>query len=448
MAAKLLIFSFLCKFYCKDLVIYRKKYIFARNFRTMNAIESFVYNHVKNNYIVKNILRNAYQGFYDLLPNYDSRFMKPVVVHENSFFGFHDSDPFSNDGKKSLAYRLSMPLRMPTKSDSLEIGYWTGNGFSDWVKVGDSLAWNYHKGCRLQWIDDNRCIFNTADGGTLCSQIIDVTSLEKTKINWPVDTVSYDSRYATTFSYERLQQQMPGYGYLYGDSDAYMSNRLSDKTGLFLVDIQHNSRKLLLSLETVAAFKHEASMDDTFHFVTHTEFSFDNRYIAFLHRWYKGTSRNTRLLVYDREKCQLFASPTTGMVSHYAWNHENGIVAYCRMEGVDSHVYFSSPQMLEWKRCAFPQLNSDGHQHFIDDDWFLVDTYPDKWRHCKLYKVNRKTDEVVLLADVKSPKQFVAPDQDHWWKCDLHPRCSADGKWASFDSVHTGLRSLCLMPLT
>ena len=103
--------------------------------------------------------------------------------------------------------------------------------------------------------------------------------------------------------------------------------------------------------------------------------------------------------------------------------------------------------MQEWKRCAYPQLNSDGHQHFIDDDWFLVDTYPDKWRHCKLYKVNRKTDEVVLLADVKSPKQFVPKDQDHWWKCDLHPRVSADGRWVSFDSVHTGKRSLCLMAL-
>lgn len=59
----------------------------------MNAIESFVYNHVKNNYIVKNILRNAYQGFYDLLPNYDSRFMKPVVVHETAFLASTTQTP-------------------------------------------------------------------------------------------------------------------------------------------------------------------------------------------------------------------------------------------------------------------------------------------------------------------------------------------------------------------
>lgn len=413
----------------------------------MNALESFVYNHVKNNYIVKTMLRNAYQGFFDLLPNYESRFEKDIVVREDSFFGFHDSDPFSRDCSKTLAYRLHIPLRMPGKSDLLDVGYWTGADFSEWVKVGESGAWNYHKGCRLQWVDEAHCIYNTQHDGTLVAEVANVETGQKRTVSWPIDTVSYDGCYATTFSYERLQHEMPGYGYLYGDEDAYMKESVSEKTGLFLIDLKENRRELLLSLKQIADFRHEPDMDTCFHFVTHTEFSYDNRYIAFLHRWYRGTSRNTRLLVFDRVSRQLYASPTSGMVSHYAWNRLGGIVAYCRMEGKDSHVYFAQPEMKEWKRCAYPRINCDGHQHFVDDDWFLVDTYPDKWRHCKLYKVNRKTDEVVLLADVKSPKQFVPKDQDHWWKCDLHPRVSADGRWVSFDSVHTGKRSLCLMAL-
>ena len=413
----------------------------------MNVIESFVYNRVKNNYLLKNLLRNAYQGFYDLLPNYESRFFRPILVRENSFYGFHDNCPFSLDGTKTLAYRLTIPLRMPEQGDKLEIGCWTGKDFSQWGKIGESFAWNYHKGCRLQWVNKNKCIFNTAERERLCSKIVDIDTLLEKQIDWPIDTVGDDGQVATSFSYERLQQQMPGYGYLYGDDDSYLSDNFNDQTGLFLINLITNQRELLLSLKTISEFHHDQTMDETFHFVTHTEFSYDNRYIAFLHRWYKGTFRRTRLLVFDRQNKRLYESPTTGMVSHYAWNKENGIIAYCRMENTDSHVYFTSPEMLKWKRCAYPQLNSDGHQHFIDNDWFLVDTYPDKWRHCKLYKVNRKTDEIVLLADVKSPKQFVAPDQQHWWKCDLHPRCSADGHWASFDSVHTGVRSLCLMSL-
>ena len=83
----------------------------------MNKIESFVYNRVKNNYVIKNLLRNIYQCVFDILPNYDSHFAPPPIVIENTFFGFHDVTPFSSDGTKHLAGRLSIPLRMPEKGD-------------------------------------------------------------------------------------------------------------------------------------------------------------------------------------------------------------------------------------------------------------------------------------------------------------------------------------------
>lgn len=415
----------------------------------MNKLEAFVYEKVKNNYKLKNFVRNVYQGFYDLLPNYDSQFCHEPIVLPSSFYGFHDTKPFNDDGSMLLACRYSIPLRMPTAEDSLEVGFWSGKGFNLWNRVGETRSWNYHKGCRLQWVSgSNECIYNVFANGKLSSCISNVVEGSNRLIDWPIDTVSADGRIATNFSYERLQQMMPGYGYVFGDDDAFLEEDVPSSTGLFLVDLKKNTRELLLSLKDIAAFRQEKSMSGTFHFVTHTEFSPDGRYVSFLHRWYKGTSRNTRLLVYDMERKQLFASPTSGMVSHYAWNKIGGIVAYCRVEDIDSHVYFESAEMSQWKRCGYPKLNSDGHQHFIDNDWFLTDTYPDKWRHCKLYKVNRKTDEVVLLADVKSPKRFVSPDEQHHWKCDLHPRCDVQGRWVSFDSVHTGERSLCVMPLS
>ena len=46
----------------------------------MNKIEAFVYKRVKNNYVLKNLLRNMYQGFYDLLPNYESKFIVKSLV--------------------------------------------------------------------------------------------------------------------------------------------------------------------------------------------------------------------------------------------------------------------------------------------------------------------------------------------------------------------------------
>ena len=411
----------------------------------MNRLESFVYQRVKNNYLLKDAVRNIYQAFYDLLPNYESKFQHEPIILEDSFFGFHDVKPFSRDNGRLLGCRLSIPLRMPTKDDALEVGYYTGERYGEWHNVGKTRAWNYHKGCRLQCVDDSHLIYNTCEGGWLNATICDVVTGEHRIIGWSIDSVSADGHWATTFSYGRLEQLMPGYGYVVGDDEAHMDAFAPASTGLYLVNLEKNERQMLVSLDQLAAFQPEPSMADTYHFVTQTEFSPDGCYVAFLHRWYKGTFKRTRLIVFDLATHQMYVSPTTGMVSHYVWNARNGIVAYCRMEDIDSHVFFSDPTMRQWKRCGYPQLNSDGHHHFIDDDTFVVDTYPDKYRHCKLWKVSVKSDEVSLLADVKSQKQFVNPDIDHNWKCDLHPRVSTDGTLVSFDSTHTGRRSLCVM---
>lgn len=413
----------------------------------MNKVESFVYHLVKNNYIIKNLLRNIYQSLYDILPDYESWFVSPPVVREGYFYGFHDTTPFCHDNSAILCNRLTIPLRMPDADDVLEVGMLSGKDYSVWKKIGETTAWNYHKGCRLQWVDDRRCIFNIVDNGILKSKICGTDGQVLSVIDWPIDTVSHDGLWATSFSYGRLQHNMPGYGYAISDAEAFLDRETTADTGLYLIDVESNRRKMLVSLEQLSALRHEESMEGTMHFVTHTEFSADGRYVAFLHRWYKGTSRHTRLVVYDRETGNMHVSPTTGMVSHYAWNSRNGIVAYCRVENVDSHVYFDGPDMAEWRRCGYPQLNSDGHHHFIDDDTFVVDTYPDRRRHVRLYKVDITSGEVTLLADAKSPKRFVSPDEQHHWKCDLHPRCSRDGRLVSFDSVHTGKRALCVMKI-
>jgi len=69
--------------------------------------------------------------FYDLLPNYESKFSSEPIVLEDCFFGFHDVKPFSNKNSRLLSNRLTIPLRMPTKDDVLEVGYWYGDNFSE-----------------------------------------------------------------------------------------------------------------------------------------------------------------------------------------------------------------------------------------------------------------------------------------------------------------------------
>ena len=413
----------------------------------MNKIELVFYNIFRKNLKIKNIVRNLYQSLFDILPDKDNFFLHRPIVKENCFFGFHDSTPFSNDNTKVLSNKLLIPLRMPMKNDALEVGYWDGELYTNWRSIDKTYAWNYHKGCRLQWLkQDESVIYNIWDGISLKSKIFNLLDQRYYAVDYPIDSTDNKGNFATSFSYERLQNLMPGYGYDFSD-EAYLNEKISGKTGMYLVDINRNERKLLISLKDLAGINFEESMNDSFHFVTHSLFSPDGNYVSFFHRWYKGQIRNTRLVIYDIRNDRFFISPTNGMVSHYVWNKLNGIIAYCRIENINSHVYFEKPSMESYIRVAYPELNSDGHQSFIDNENFLTDTYPDRRRYAKLYSVGLATNEARLIAEIKSFRKFQSKTVLKHWGCDLHPRSSNDGKYACFDSVHTNVRALCIMKI-
>lgn len=417
----------------------------------MNKIEKIVYDLVKRTPWIKFIIRNLYQSFFDLLPEKKEYFINKYSFKENCFLGFHDIDPFSIDCSKVLSNRTSIDLRMPLKDETLEIGYVNLNEgvIGDFNSLGVSYAWNFHKGCRLQWLSDSEIIYNSADNDKVISKILNITNSNEIIIDFPIDTVNKEKRIASSFSYERLERCMPGYGYLYND-DGYLNEYLPEQTGLFIVDLDNNSRKLIVSIKDLV----NELDDDKFrvgywHFVTHSEFSIDGRYISFLHRWVGNDikKRWTRLIIYDLIENKWFSLPTTDWgVSHYVWNDRNQIIAYCSVDNIDCHAIFDIPSK-EYKKIAVNKLNSDGHQSFIGNNEFVTDTYPDKYRMAKLYKVNVETNEVTKLASIYSPKKYQTKTYYKHIACDLHPRVSENGKYLCFDSPRNGKRSLYVMKL-
>ena len=425
----------------------------------MNKIEKFVYDALKRHPQIKLFVRDMYQNVMDLIPDKPNFTAADVQVLEGYFWGFHDLSPISTDERHMLGCRLNIPLRMPQPGEPLTIGYWDISNLREFHKVADCYAWGYHKGCRLQWLGNSNdtFIFNTALDGHLCAEIHHIShpssdishpSPLTTHLSYPIDTVSWDGRYATSFSYRRLNELMPGYGYDIEDG-SYLDEGHPADTGLFIVDVENNTRRLLFSLDYLASLEPTENMKGARHFVTHTEFSKDNQYVIFMHRWIHDDpdKRFSRLITCRLDGSELCISPTTDMVSHYVWDEKWGILAFCRINNVDGHYLFSDHTMKRWRHVA-PQLNSDGHQSFIPGtDAFITDTYPDGRRYAKLWRVDLNTDETVLLADLKSPKEFQSPNCYKNWCCDLHPRVSPQGTYVTFDSVHTNHRALCVMKL-
>lgn len=420
----------------------------------MNNIETFVYNIVRKNPAVKQAVRNIYQGIFDILPHRKEWFGNYYDYKEGYFFGFHDISPLSQDESKLICLHNSFDLRMPKPNEPIEVGFFDFNQgeIKDWHKIGESYAWNYHKGCRLQWIDNNKVIFNTAIKNELKSVIVDIENGNKSIIDYPIDAIFYkdDKLLATSFSYKRLERCMPGYGYPYSDN-GYIAEAAPEKTGLFLIDLNTNDRTLLINLRDIAISVTGKVEEEYLHFVTHSEFSPDGKYISFLYRRIPKEGdymkRRSVMCVYNLDKKKLIVLPTQESGSHYVWNNKNEIIASVNLNGKNCHALFN-PEKLDFAKMIDPNhLNSDGHQSFITDSEFVTDTYPDKWRMAKLYRTDIGNEKTELIASVYSPKKFQTKDFHCHIACDLHPRVIGNGKYVCFDSPRTGKRGIYVMKL-
>lgn len=418
----------------------------------MNKIETFVYGMVKSHPAIKKAIKIIYQGIFDLLPRKEEVLFYEHDYREGYFFGFHDVSPISLDESKCLAHKVPFDGRMPRKGESIEIGFFDVNNgkFGDFHKIAESFAWNFHKGCRLQWIDNNIVIYNTAEGDKLMSESKNITTGEVRRYEYPIDAVYYSGEelMATNFCYERLNRCMPGYGYAVNDGDSQDS--APNDSGLYLVNLTKNSRKMLVSLKELATKVGNEYSEGYAHFVTHTEFSQDGNYVAFLYRaapiGKEGKDlHKTWILVYDLRNEKLITLPTQQSGSHYVWNSRNQIIASCVIQSKNCHVLFDVENPEMYKIVAGETLNSDGHQTFISDNTFITDTYPDRRRMSKLYIVDVEDDSAKIIADIFSPKRFQTTDVYCHIACDLHPRVSPSKKYVSFDSPRTGNRSIYIM---
>lgn len=420
----------------------------------MNKLEELVYHALYKHPTVKLFVRNLYQGLFDILPRKKDFYSGDYDVKEGYFFGFHDVSPFSPDERKVIALKLPFDFRMPKAGEGIQVGYFDfKNGkLCNFHDLDISYAWNYHKGCRAQWIDNNSIIYNTVIDNSISSKIVNTSGELLKTLPYPIDTAFVDNneKIATSFSYERLQFCMPGYGYPYPD-ESFLNEKVPSESGLFLLDLETGEKKLLVKISELVARFCDDDPNKYFHYVTHTEFSKDGRYVSMLYRRrIEGgdiNKRITMIVVYDRLTEKLFMLPTQISGSHYVWNDKNQIIASCIIDGKSCHVLYDMNNLNGYKIIAPSVLNQDGHQTFINDQTFITDTYPDKWRQVQLYKVSLNSENVEKILSINSPKQYMSKTVYNYIDCDLHPRVSKSGKYVCCDTVNSGIRSLMIMAI-
>lgn len=425
-------------------------------------------------------------------------------VPKNHLFGFHDLIATNGDGDKLLSLEVDVINRPPLPGEKVGVGY-VDIKTHNFIELGKTNAFNYPQGARQQWVDNLHFIVNNQVGDHWGADIYDIAVGDKVQsIDCTCHCLSKDKKLAYGINYSRLFR-LGGYGYV-GIPDGTASEEMPRNDGIFVTNIETNKTSLLVSIYDVAHCQIETSLHNgNHHYVTHLVLSPDGKRIAFLHRCFLADGGiRTRLMTIgvDGSDLRCLAS---GFLSHFDWKDNKSLFIWGRagssLDAARSNPVLTNklvkPFLMIAKSILKPILKhsnglsmsflmvsdsehskitpfakgivtSDGHPmcNPADRDVCICDTYPDENKERTLFLYRFSTNERIdigkfrMIDDKPDQKLFddftagldkqvlkmVTPDLFSFTRsglhCDLHPRWSADGKYAIFDSIHEGTRQI------
>lgn len=394
---------------------------------------------VKQCYILMNyaIYRKNYKSKL-FIPDGVLGTIEPLRQGNGTFFGYYDKSP--DNGRQIIFNETS--CNTATRPDAhipLQVNVFDRNDGSVRT-IGETLSYNWQQGCRAQWVDDKRLIYNNYDGRDYRSILFDIEQNAAVRTySIPVQDIFQD-KYFLSINYRRVMKLRPDYGYRnmpeLTDADIH---RLDDD-GIWQTDLVSGQPRMIVSLQDLAELNPKDSFKNASHKANHVMISPQGDRFIFIHRWYCGGRRFDRLILSDFKNLSVLSD--NDMVSHMCWINNDLVFGYLRHDGRNGFYFID---LTDGSFIACDALNSlsqgDGHPS-CHGDWIVVDTYPDRSRMQRLTLFNFKTRQVLPLLEVFQSTSYRGES-----RCDLHPRFSPDGKRAYFDSVFNGTRQLCYLDL-
>ena len=365
-----------------------------------------------------------------------------------NWFAYYDKLQADPSGRYVLGMRVPFEMRPPEPEDEIETGMIDLKRNNRWIRLGTSRSWGWQQGCMLQWIpgSKNEVIWNDIAGDHYISRIFNVKTGKVRTLPKAVYALSPDGTWAIGTDFNRIQNLRPGYGYA-GVPDPYEKVKAPKEIGLYKIDLLTGESKMLFSLADLAAIPHQGtSVEDNYHWFNHLLVNTDGTRFTFLHRWRKeitdrqkmsGSGFVTRMFTASANGEDLFMIDPSGFTSHFIWRDPQHICAWTRPAGQKDGFYLLEDKTGKYIPVGKGVMTLNGHNTYVpgtNNEWILCDTYPQgKERLQELYLYHIPSDRKVVLGKFHEPADYRGE-----WRCDLHPKCTPDGKKVIFDSTHEG----------
>lgn len=167
------------------------------------------------------------------------------------FVGFHDICPWSEDGAFFICHETELLERMPKEGERATI-LLKDISTGEEIKLGETGAWNFHQGARLQWIpnENRKLIFNDERDGFAKAVIYDIENRSEKVLPIPVYAIHPSGEFGIGVNFKRLMKY-GGYGYHVGISGMNENESFPLNDGIFKVDFETGESKLLLSIKDI-----------------------------------------------------------------------------------------------------------------------------------------------------------------------------------------------------
>jgi hypothetical protein len=414
----------------------------------------------------------------------DLNFSTPKDQHY--FSGYYERNIFDSISNRILACRPKFYNRLPTSSDTLEIGYFKFKESNEYYHLTNTNVWNWQQGCMLQWLpnsNDNKIIYNDIYQGKFVSVIFDLDKNTKTYLDMAYYALSHDGTSAFCVDNEHHYWCRKGYHYE-GIINKAKGHPDFHGDGIWHIAIDSGRIKKIISVDQLLQHKKNDSMKNAIHFIDSIQINPDDTRLLFFHRWLSDETgiMHTRMYTSDMDGKNLFLLNDSGRMTHVCWRNSTQILGwgageknlskrrnstflrkvlfdplmpfYRKFTAInlsfikrfkkiitgDSYILFHDLTNYS-KPISHKVFSDDGHPSFnpVDSDILISDQYPDSSNGDQLLFVyNFNNQEFFKLKDITHSLEFI----DTPMRSDLHPKWSKCGQFVSIDVLEDNQRSI------
>jgi len=411
-------------------------------------------------------------SFDEMLKRTDLKFFQSVRISPvgtkkkpmyHGFFYYNHTPSeclqFEPTGRYLLGMRVFFEGREVKPTDIAEVGYFDLKDNNKWTKIGQTTAWHWQQGCRLQWLPGfEEIVWNdrSADGKSFISQVYNIKTKKTRTLPFTVYSISPDGKTAVSVNFERIWHR--GCKYV-GIEDPFANQWAPKEIGLWKMDMQTGDLKLIASIKQMAeimypdGFPEDTAYMNLYFFRAGFNPS-GNRLIVFMKDYKnKWGVTETRTEAYsmnpDGTEIRYFYKEP----SHHYWFNDEELIDNGVHMGPDGKISLGYYRFKDdgtglAKERIYEAPN--GHVSLSRDNQWLLTDASDGNGYIYLYLYHFPSKKIIPLAKLETQiGGYIYPTGLGALRVDLHPRFSHDGKTISFDSTHEGYgRQIYIMDIS